>query len=111
VRTSRRYELRLPSSLSSDLEDFAQRSELGWGPSIRLLIRRGLELEARSRRAVLASDSPAALAALTAAEHAVLMVASILPEGEQRIRALAERASQAAESRLATFTEPEAGEV
>ena len=53
--------------------------------------------------------SAAALAALTAAEHAVLMVASILPEGEQRIRALAERAGQAAEVRLATFTEPEAG--
>jgi len=107
VRTSRRYELRLASPLSSDLEDFAQSHELGWGPSIRLLIRRGLELEARSRQTALPSDSPATLAALTAAEHAVLMVASILPEGEQRMRALAERAGQAAEARLAAFSEPE----
>ncbi len=103
MRTSRRYELRLASPLSCDLEDFARRHELGWGPSIRLLIRRGLELEARSSRAALASDSPASLAALTAAEHAVLMVASILPEGEQRMQALAERAAQAAEARLAVF--------
>ena len=107
MRTSRRYELRLASPLSSDLEDFAHRHELGWGPSIRLLIRRGLELEARSSRAALASDSPASLAALTAAEHAVLMVASILPEGEQRMRALAERAAQAAEARLAVFSAQE----
>jgi len=107
VRTSRRYELRLASPLSSDLEDFARGHELGWGPSIRLLIRRGLELEVRSRRASLASDSPAALAALTAAEHAVLMIASILPEGEQRMRALAERAAQAAEARLAVFSAQE----
>jgi len=107
VRTSRRYELRLASPLSSDLEDFARGHELGWGPSIRLLIRRGLELEVRSRRASLASDSPAALAALTAAEHAVLMIASILPEGEQRMQALAERAAQAAEARLAVFSAQE----
>src|SRR5260370_41750491 len=104
VRPSRRYGLRLASPLSPDLEDFARHHELGWGPSIRLLIRRGLELEARSGRAALASDSPASLAALTAAEHAVLMVASILPEGEQRIRALAERAAEAAEARLAVFS-------
>ena len=48
-------------------------------------------------------DSPAALAALTAAEHAVLMVASVLPEGERRMRSLAERAGVAAEERLALF--------
>ena len=91
--------------MAADLEAFAQRQGLGWGPAIRLLIGRGLELEATWRSS---AESPAALAALTAAEHAVLMVASILPEGEQRMCALAERAGQAAEERLATFSEPEA---
>ncbi len=45
------------------------------------------------------------IAALIAAEHAVLMVASVLPEGESRMRALAERATEAAEERLALFRE------
>ncbi len=53
-------------------------------------------------------DSSAALAALLAAEHALLMVASILPEGEARMLALAEQASRAAEDRLATVREPAA---
>ena len=54
------------------------------------------------------NQQSATLAALVAAEHAVLMVASILPEGESRLSALAERASQAAEERLAMFAEPAA---
>ena len=49
------------------------------------------------------ADSPAALAALVAAEHAVLMVASVLPEGERRMRELGPQAARAAEERLALF--------
>ena len=51
-------------------------------------------------------ESAATLAALAAAEHAVLMVASILPEGERRMRSLAGRAAEAAEERLALFRRP-----
>ena len=48
----------------------------------------------------------AALAALVAAEHAALMVASIIPDGEDRLLSLADMASEAAQRRLASFTEP-----
>jgi hypothetical protein len=51
-------------------------------------------------------DPPGILAALTAAELAVLMVASVLPEGERRMRSLSERAALAAEERLALFRQP-----
>jgi hypothetical protein len=51
-------------------------------------------------------DSPAALAALTAAELAVLMVASVLPEGQRRMRELAPEAAHAAEEHLALFRDP-----
>ena len=74
---------------------------------MRFLVGRGLEAEAHgATRSDTPPDSPAALAALTAAEHAVLMVASILPEGEQRMRSLAERATEAAGERLALFQPP-----
>jgi len=65
---------------------------------VRHLVSAGLSLDSVAAGS---SDSPAALAALTAAEHAVLMVASVLPEGERRMRSLAERATEAAEERLA----------
>jgi hypothetical protein len=51
------------------------------------------------------ADSPAALAALVAAEHAVLMVASVLPDGDVRMHELAQQAAVAAETRLAMFRE------
>jgi hypothetical protein len=51
-------------------------------------------------------DSAAALAALTAAEHAVLMVASVLPEGQRRLRELSPAAATAAAERLALFKGP-----
>jgi hypothetical protein len=65
------------------------------------LVRGGLELDAQRPAAVTADDSLIALAGLIAAEHAVLMVASILPEGERRMGSLAGRAAQAAEERVA----------
>ena len=45
------------------------------------------------------------IAALIAAEHAVLMVASVLPEGERRMHELNAQAAVAAEARLALFRE------
>lgn len=50
-------------------------------------------------------DSPAALAALMAAELAALMVATVLPDGQRRMRELEAQAAAAAEQRLAIFRE------
>lgn len=104
MSTSRRFHLGLPWALDSDIRTFARQHGLGLGPAIRLLVRRGLQAEAKGLSAPDASqDSPAALAALLASEHSVLMVASVLPEGERRMRSLAGRAAEAAEERLALF--------
>jgi hypothetical protein len=74
---------------------------------MRLLAAKGLEAEkaARARGGGPQPEPPAALAALVASELTVLMVASILPEGEQRMRSLVDRACQVAEERLAMFSE------
>jgi hypothetical protein len=104
VRTSRRYQVRLPAPLASDLESFAEQHGLGLSTAVRLLVGRGLRVETEGRAAIdRPQDSPASLAALAAAEHSVLMVASVLPEGERRMRSLAERATEAAGERLALF--------
>jgi hypothetical protein len=107
VRKSRRLHLGLPAELEADLNAFARRRGLGLGPAIRLLVGQALTGEGVTRSGPTRTlDSPAALAALTAAEHAVLMVASILPDGERRMRSLAERATEAAGERLALFQAP-----
>ena len=107
MRTSRRYQLRLRATLDSELESYAGRHGLSLASAIRLLIGRGLEAESIGEAAT--RDSPAALAGLTAAEHAVLMVASVLPEGERRMLSLAGQAVQAAEERLALFRDQPSG--
>ena len=104
MRTSHRYQLRVAEPLSSDLETFAQARGLAVCPAIRLLLMQALNSDAGR---MVAADSPASLAALVAAEHAVLMVTSILPEGDQRMRELASQAAAAAEERLALFREAE----
>ena len=107
MSTSRRYQLRLSAGLASELEAFAERLGLSRGPAIQLLIGRGLQAEAcAGRGSDTPHDSPAALAGLAAAEHAVLMVASVLPEGQRRMHELAPEAALAAEARLALFREP-----
>jgi len=103
VRTSRRFHLNLPSELESALTDFAHRRGLQLGPAIRLLVGEGLQSASDVPSAQL--DSPAALAALTAAELAVLMVASVLPEGQRRMHELGAQAAVAAQERLALFRE------
>jgi hypothetical protein len=106
VRISRRYQLRLPAPLASELETFAAERGVGMCPAIRLLVASGLRAQGQSPTAPEGSrDSPATLAALTAAELAVLMVASVLPEGQRRIHELAPQAALAAEERLALFRE------
>jgi hypothetical protein len=101
VRISRRYQLRLREPLSSELEAFARGRDLGVCPAIQLLLRQALDAE--SSRAA-AAGSPAALAALLAAEHTLLVVASILPQGRSLIAGLAAEAAAAAEERLALFS-------
>lgn len=101
MSASRRFHLWLPADLEADLRSYARPQGGGLAPAIRHLVRRGLDQDAQRPAALTAENSLVALAALTAAEHAVLMVASILPEGERRMRSLAERAAQAAEERLA----------
>ena len=96
VSASRRFHVTLPSDLEREVSGHARRLGLRVGPAIRSLV--ALGLAGSDRR-----DDPALLATLTAAEHALLIVASILPEGERRISALAERATQAAEERLQLF--------
>ena len=102
MSASRRFHLCLPSDLEAELSRYGRPRGLGLGPTIRRLVLRGLELDQDSST-LTTGESPVALAALTAAEHVVLMVASILPEGEQRARNLAQQAVLAAEERLALF--------
>lgn len=103
MRTSRRLHLGLPLELRADIDTYARSRGLSQGAAIRLLISQSLGPEVGAPPAI---DPRLVLAALTAAEHAVLMVASVLPEGESLRRGLATRASQAAEERLAMFVEP-----
>jgi hypothetical protein len=106
VRKSRRLHLGLPAELEADLSHFARQHGFGLGPAIRLLVGQALAREGASQSAPGPPlDSAAALAALAAAEHAVLMVASVLPEGQRRMRELASDAVLAAETRLALVRE------
>jgi hypothetical protein len=102
VSTSLRHDVRIPAGLRAELEAFATDHGLGLGSAIRLLLAESLK-----RRSVSHGDqepslaSTAALAALIATEQTGLMVASIVPEGEQKWRSMAGRAAQLAEQRLA----------
>ncbi len=102
MSTSLRHHVRLPGDLRAELEAFAADHGLGLGSAIRLLAAESLR-----RRSVSVDDqepslaSTAALAALIATEQTALMVALILPEGEQKWRSMAVRAAQLAEQRLA----------
>jgi hypothetical protein len=101
---SRRINLRVDPELLDELRAFGAARGLAATPAARLLLAEGLLRDQVAGRDERPSERTA-LAALLAAEHAVLMVASILPEGERRMRALAERASAAAAERLATVTD------
>jgi hypothetical protein len=101
VSASRRFHLLLPVKLEFEAKAYGRGVGLGLGAAIRLLVVRGLEAEANPAGSAV---EPALLATLEAAEHGVLMVASILPEGERRMRELRQRATLAAEERLAFFT-------
>jgi hypothetical protein len=103
MEPSRRFHLLLPAELDGALRTFADEKGVALAAALRELAMTGL---AAARRSGAAEDSAAILATLCAAEHAVLMVASVLPEGERRMRSLSERAALAAEERLALFRQP-----
>ena len=98
VNASRRFHFWLTADLEAQVSVFAHHHGLGLGQAIRSLLAERLSEPTRSTQ-----DSTATLAVLVAAEQAILMVASILPEGERRMRELGPRAAVAAEERLATF--------
>ncbi len=94
----------LPADLEADFKSYARQQGRCLADAIRSLAVIGLITE--RREAPLAhADTPGTLAALTAAEHAVLMVASVLPDGQSRMRDLGAQAAIAAEERLALFRE------
>jgi hypothetical protein len=96
----------MPPDLLVEVEAFAQRNGLALAPALRLLVSRALRAGASSSSPDQSGESPATLAALFAAEHAVLLVASVFPDGERRMHQLADRAAAAAEDRLALFRGP-----
>src|ERR1700686_1502604 len=106
MRPSRRFHLLLPSDFDVELRRFARRSGLGVAAAPRQLATKALRDE-DARSANGHGESASTLATLVAAEHAVLMVASVLPEGERRMRELGPQAAIAAEDRLAMFRQPE----
>ena len=99
VSPSRRFHLLLPSELEARLHEFANRHGLSLAAALRELVGQALaghEGQTEARRA----ESPLLLATLLAAEHAVLMVASVLPEGDRRRAELAAKAAAAAQERI-----------
>ena len=98
---SRRLQVGFTPAQRSAIAERAQVAGLSLSATVRQLVSASLSLEPAAGL----SDPPTALAALVAAEHAVLMVASVLPEGQRRMQELAPQAALAAEDRLATFRE------
>jgi hypothetical protein len=97
VRTSRRYQLRLPSALAGELERYAQSSGLALGAAIRHLVASGLERTQDEERA---GTDLLALAALAASEHTLRLLEQFVPQGERRSAELRQAALVAAEARL-----------
>ena len=104
MSASRRFHLFLPSELEARVRTFAFRRGQALAVALRELAAQALEAsEQQSNTQPI--ESPGTLAALVAAEHAALMVASVLPDGERRMQELAQQAAVAAEARLAMFRE------
>lgn len=101
---SRRLPVGFTTAQQTAIAERAGRSGLSLSATVRQLVAAALafDTEPASR-----ADSPAALAALVAAEHAALMVAAVLPDGRRRMHELAQEAAAAAEVRLAMFRQDE----
>jgi hypothetical protein len=97
----KRVQVRLTGAMKAELARQAAEAGLPMSALARQLIDAGM----RSASGGSANEDLRllSLCALVAAEQVVLMVASVLPEGEQRARDLASQAATAAEERLALF--------
>jgi len=93
METSRRLQVRLPSDLVTQVEELADEHRISLSDAIRVLVARGAADRARS-------SEPLALAAAVASEHALLLLAGFLPDGEQRLAELSELAVTAAQERI-----------
>ncbi len=103
----RSLHVRLDDALLRGIQAFAAEGGLGLSSAVRLLTARALrQSQPGSNQAVSGDETAVSLAALVAAEHSVLMVASVLPEGQRRMHELAQEAALAAEARVALFREP-----
>ena len=98
-----RHQIRLPAELRGGVELFARDRDLRFAPAVRALLIEGLKHANGNDGQGASPASIAALAALIAAEQTALMVASILPSGEEKWAAMAARAAQRAEERLASL--------
>jgi post-segregation antitoxin (ccd killing protein) len=97
---------RLHVRLSAESRAELSRRARAGGIAVSALARELIETELdRSASSEMADTEHAlvGLAALTAAELAALMVASVLPEGERRMHELGAQAAIAAQERLALF--------
>ena len=99
MESTRRVQTRLSRRQAERLGSFAEANLVTQSAAVRILLTRALaEDPGRATEQI-------ALASLVAAEHALLVVASILPEGDRRVRERAEEAVAAAERRLAKLTD------
>jgi Ribbon-helix-helix protein, copG family len=103
VGTSRRLQVRLPSALVVQVEELAGEHGISLSDALRVLVARGAAERA-------GSSEPLALAATVASEHALLLLAGFLPDGERRLAELGERAIVAARERIALLGDTEARE-
>jgi len=99
---ARRLQVGFTAAQRTAIAEQARQSGLSLSATVRQLVSAALSLDPGTGAR---ADSPASLAALVAAEQAVLMVASVLPDGELRMAELGARAAEAAEERLALFRE------
>ena len=102
IPRTRRLQVSFTAAQRSAVVERARVAGLSLSATVRQLVGAALAIDPPAGTA---SDSPASLAALVAAEHSLLMVASVLPEGERRMHELRARAATAAEERLALFRE------
>ena len=102
-RLGHRLQVRFDADLLSRLRLHARGSGQSLSAQVRDLVCAGLDADRHGLAS--SEESPAGLATLVAAEHAVLMVASVLPEGQRRMHELAPAAALAAEQRLAHIKE------
>jgi hypothetical protein len=100
METSRRLQVRLPSDLVARVVELADEHRISLSDAVRILVARGASDRASSSHSV-------ALAAAFAAEHALLLLAGFLPDGQRRLVELGPRALEATRERIALLTEGE----